>query len=98
MNRRGFLKSIGIAVGAGLILPDVARELLTPERSIFLPPLGGWRVENGNRILTIDQITREALRVLHLNLQFVKGINEFDASYGISRGGLRLKLVTPQNM
>jgi|SRR6202789_2235916 len=41
MNRRGFF---GLLAGAaaGVAVSDELLELLTPTRSIFLPPAGGW--------------------------------------------------------
>jgi hypothetical protein len=45
MNRRQFLKRFGsltAATAAGIILPANAAELFMPEKTIFLPPAGGW--------------------------------------------------------
>lgn len=72
MNRRGFLKALGIgtaAVATGAIaLLD--QELWTPKRTFFLPPGGGW---GGNQLLTISQITNEALRILSSEMHFTTG-------------------------
>jgi hypothetical protein len=70
MNRRGFFKALGFgaaAVAAGSIaLLD--EEIWTPSRTFFLPPAGGW--VRGNQLLTIDMITKEALKILHEKMTF----------------------------
>jgi TAT (twin-arginine translocation) pathway signal sequence len=70
MNRRGFLKALGIGTAAAATgaIALLDQELWTPSRTFFLPPAGGWA--GGNQLLTISQITGEALRVLEQNLQF----------------------------
>lgn len=37
MNRRAFLRSVSVAVAGGLLLPEIAKELIAPKRTIFLP-------------------------------------------------------------
>ena len=67
MNRRGFLGSI-LALGAApaIVRADslmriIPRGLIVPPLEInMLPP----PVFRGNRLLTIDEITREAMRIL----------------------------------
>lgn len=67
MNRRGFLGLFGAAAVAPLVpMPELA-ELLAPTRTIFLPPRGGWN----NRLLTVEQITREMLRVFSVQMEFM---------------------------
>lgn len=71
MNRRGFINAIASAVGAGLIVPDLARELLVPARTIILPPAEGWPPG----LLDTHLIAREALRILANSLRFTSDVN-----------------------
>lgn len=64
MNRRGFLGLFGAAT-VGAVASEQLLELLTPKRSIFLPPAGGW--VTGNRLMTINEITWECLTVVKLH-------------------------------
>jgi hypothetical protein len=68
MNRRGFLSLLDVATSAAVIPSGLVEELWTPSKAFFLPPAGGWA--RGNLLLTPELITREALRVLHKNMQF----------------------------
>lgn len=54
---------IGSAAAATGAIALLDPELWTPTRTFFLPPVGGWA--GGNRLLTMAQITNEALRILH---------------------------------
>ena len=63
MNRRGFLR---LLANASAVL--AAGEFLLPQRTIFLPPVGGWACGK----LTITDITNRALAVLHDNVRFAK--------------------------
>ena len=75
MDRRGFLGSL-LAAGVAPAVVKIqnlmpifnrgATGLWMPEQEIVAPVLAG-----GNQILTIDQITKEALRILHKNLTFM---------------------------
>jgi hypothetical protein len=40
MNRRGFLKTLGLAAVGAAVLPEILEE--PTSRTIFLPPRGGW--------------------------------------------------------
>lgn len=91
MNRRGFLKLLGMAATAA-VLPDLE---LDPERALWVPgakrifDLGGSGLDDPagladvfdelrtgrNQFLTIDMITRETLRVLEDQLSFIKRVN-----------------------
>lgn len=42
MNRRGFLRNVLAGAAVGVVATPALAELLTPKRSIFLPPRGGW--------------------------------------------------------
>jgi len=48
MDRRGFLRTLGIGAGLAavaprLIVPTPTTSLAEPARTLFLPPAGGWR-------------------------------------------------------
>jgi hypothetical protein len=43
LTRRGFLGFLAGAVAAAPAAVALAEELVTPKRTIFLPPRGGWR-------------------------------------------------------
>lgn len=80
MNRRGFINAIASAVGAGLLVPELARELLLPARTIVLPPAEGWPLG----LLDTHLIAREALRILSANLRFLNDVNaEYAATAGV---------------
>ena len=71
MNRRDFLKKIGIGAAA-VALPGVVIGAVKPEP---LPVMTATEVEKrvgehsgGNKLATIDQITREALRILEKSM------------------------------
>lgn len=81
MNRRGFLGAILAAAAApafirsGILMPVRAVSIPTAEEVIS--------VVAGNQLLTIEMITREALRVLHKNMAFVASTNRaFDHAFG----------------
>lgn len=76
MNRRGFLSVVAQAVAAGLILPDLAKELILPERTIVLPPVGGWPA--GNQLLSVNFIINEILRTLDRQLVFARHMDAYD--------------------
>lgn len=70
MNRRGFLELLASAATVPLVpMP----ELLMPTRTIFLPPRGGW--VGGCNLLSMELIMREAIRVLHQDIEFAAQIN-----------------------
>lgn len=75
MNRRGFLGAILAAATA----PAIVRiESLMPVRQLMLDdwlPTASGVLTRGNTLLTIDMITREALRVLEENLVFARRAN-----------------------
>ena len=80
MNRRGFLHGI-LALGAAPAIVRIGS--LMPVRSIVVPTTAetieyGYVAGAGlgNTILTIDMITREALRLLEKNITMVRGINQ----------------------
>jgi hypothetical protein len=82
MQRRGFLAALG-TLAAGYAL-DPERLLWVPgAKTFFLPSIEGVRgcppgplgALGPPGFLTIDIITREALRVLENNLQFARVVN-----------------------
>lgn len=81
MDRRAFLKVLGgtAAVVAAAPMLDLERLLWVPgEKTIFLPYEGPF----GNQIVTVDWITREALRILENNLKMASVFNrEYDAKF-----------------
>ncbi len=77
MNRRGFLQAIlaaGVApavVGSGVLMP--VRRVVVPEWPVGIVSLAApfQAAENarvGNCLLTVSQITREALRILEAEI------------------------------
>jgi hypothetical protein len=42
ISRRNFLRTLGTAAVAGVVATPAIVELLAPKRTIFLPPHGGW--------------------------------------------------------
>lgn len=67
MNRRGFLQGI---LAASVAPAFVGSSVLMPVKALAMPNLAEVATYSGNTLLTIDQITQEALRILHKNLQF----------------------------
>ena len=58
MNRRGFIKSI---LAAGVAPVFVGSSVLMPVRSILVPTITEVVELNGNRLLTLHEVTIEAL-------------------------------------
>jgi phospholipid N-methyltransferase len=80
MDRRGFLQGILTAMTA----PAIVRiGSLMPVRSIVIPTTAEViAVGGGNTLLTIDMITKEALRLLNANMAFMSRVNEsYDADF-----------------
>lgn len=80
MNRRGFLGSI-LALGAApaIVRADSLMRLVPVDTLIALdvPHVGG------NRLLTLEEITREALRIARDKARFIANVNR---SYEAARG------------
>lgn len=89
VNRRGFLTTLAAAAAGAALDPE--RLLWVPgEKTVILPPAGGWigvdfgwsepeisiwrgGIRGGkNELLTVDMITKEALKVLDNNLKLAK--------------------------
>ena len=80
LSRRGFLGILG-----GLAVAPIVEPIA---KAFFLSPAGGWRptasglVIPGNQLLTIEFITREALRILKANLIFTAGFpRQYDQQF-----------------
>ena len=90
MNRRGFLTAMLAAgaapaiVKAANIMPIFTRR---DDLGLLVPQLGPYDVAvpvYGNRLLTIEEITREALRVIHQNMTFISSTNRiYDKQFSI---------------
>lgn len=68
MNRRGFLRFLGAGAAVATLGGAELADLLLPKPTIFLPPAGGWA--SGNTLLSLQELSREALRILERNLKF----------------------------
>lgn len=60
MNRRSFFSLLGAATAASLIVPEL--ELLTPKRTFFLPPRGGWQFTNADLLISLDEFIRRVIK------------------------------------
>lgn len=77
MNRRGFLGSI-LALGAApaIVRADSLMRIIPRDIGILIgAEVTAEVMTYGNRLLTIDQITRQALEILHKNALFVRKVN-----------------------
>lgn len=80
MNRRGFLGSI-LALGAApaIVRADSLMRIVPMDGVIVhrIPPMVMFPnpTFTGSVILTVDQITAEALRIAHERAQFINSIN-----------------------
>lgn len=74
MNRRGFLQGI---LAASVAPAFVGSSVLMPVKALAMPNLAEVATYSGNTLLTIDQVTQEALRIFHQNLQFKVDADRF---------------------
>lgn len=75
MNRRGFISLLG-----GAAIAPLLPEIWQPTKKIFLPPAGGWA--RGNSLLSVDVIVKEALRVLHQEMQIMPHVSrQYDDAF-----------------
>ena len=90
MDRRGFLRGI-LAAGAAPAIVRVA-SLMPVRPAIIIPTVEEFRADGialdassgGNTLLTINMITREALRVLEYQLSIATQVNmEWQTGYCI---------------
>lgn len=79
MDRRGFLRGI---LAAGMAPAFVRIGSLMPVKGVIVPTteevlaITGATVKGGNTLLTLDMITREALRLAHEKMTFIGTINK----------------------
>lgn len=93
MNRRSILRLFGFGAAAAVV-PMAAVEDLIP--SIGTPELIPWVAPAGNTILTVHEITKEALKVWnHSNnlLEFITRSPELDES--LFKVGDTIRIHTP---
>ena len=85
LSRRHFLTLIGAAGAGAALVPelDLDRLLWVPgQKTIFLPPAVVDASLDGHQFVTVDWITREALKILENNLAFSKRLNrQYDTSF-----------------
>jgi hypothetical protein len=98
-NRRGFLAALGAAFLGSKVGPALASSSsvgstvhLSRMDLLYGPPYG-----NGNRIVTIEEFTRETLALLVQNLHTARAVNrEYDALFaGDSKIGDTLNVRRP---
>lgn len=84
MDRRAFLRRFGLGAAAVVTTAvlDPERMLWVPgQKTVFLPPV--TRFKPNNTFLTVDIITREALRALENNLQMLQILERpYDSQFG----------------
>lgn len=83
MNRRGFLHAM-LAAGAAPAVVKAANimPIFVRRDSGLLIAESITATEIGNRLITFEEITREALRLMHKNMQFVQKVNLDYANVG----------------
>ena len=86
MNRRSFMSAI-FALGAApaIVRADSLMRIVVPKPAQLLAFGGMTTTLGGNSLLTIEMITREALRILHAQGAFVGAINDEYAVRGLNR-------------
>lgn len=83
MDRRAFLRTLGIGTATAAVATIAPELVLDPERALWVPGrttyFDLWRSDvlpsSEAMLLTIDMISREALRMLENNLSFASRIN-----------------------
>ena len=82
MNRRGFLKAI---FAAGVAPAFIGSSVLMPVRKLVMPSLDETiAIGSGNRLLTIEQITKEALRLWQKQKINIATIRTYDSRFSNS--------------
>ena len=96
MDRRGFLGSIlALAAAPAIVRADSLMRIVPRETTLITGEIGTMDrfviVETGHTMMTIDQITREALRIAHDKATFIKHVrgNTFRVDDVTKFGGLR---------
>ena len=89
MKRRDFLKGLAAVPAVSIVgFPEAAPLMIRTEKHGFVPL--DTKHSTGNRILTIDEITREALRILNSKLKW----SESEQAIIASRNAPKLKTNT----
>ncbi len=84
MKRRGFL---GAMLAACVAPAYVRASSLMPGHALWLPPAEIILPRATNSLLTIEMITREALRILEDNLTFTENVNrEYVDAFAVPSG------------
>jgi len=83
-SRRLFLRRSAIASVVPIVAPVLPVEKVI---KYFFAPTGGWT--GGNKLLTPAIITREALRILKANLNF---INDLNIQYDLPNVGSTIRI------
>lgn len=74
MNRRGFIGSI-LALSAAPAIVHIANIMPIRSRVVLPTTEEIGMILSGNRLLTIEAITTEALKILQRNLEFTRIVN-----------------------
>ena len=71
MNRRSFMSGmLSLFAAPAIVRADSLMRIVVPSTAEVMS------IGRGNQLLTIDMITREALRILHEKMSFVHSINK----------------------
>lgn len=92
MDRRTFLRGILRTAVVGAVAAPALAELLTPKPTIFLPPRGGWWVNDTWPTATAQEIYDDVCRLFKqmqrqadegwdVNREFAGGVPQFLANY-----------------
>lgn len=85
LNRRGFLKSLFGAAAVAALDPEAL--LWVPNQKTIFIPTSPVIAPAGNRLITIEEITRRALEVLQEKLVFAQGFDKsFDSRFDYRAG------------
>lgn len=97
MNRRGFLGSI-LALGAApaIVRADSLMRIIPREATVLIERIAPMEILPGNHIMTLEEITREALRIAHKQATFISLMSrEFDSRFPAARVGEKIKFRRP---
>ena len=93
MNRRGFLRGMAGILAAGAAPAILPSGIIMPIRTLISPTLTQVLDFGGNRLLTIDMITKEALRILNGQLCVAWSVNrQFDATFAAPSDTIKIRL------
>jgi hypothetical protein len=85
MNRRGFFAAIAGAIAGAAAAPALAQAEAKIGATLYVRKPARFVVSSGNRLLSTQVITREALKVLAANLQFARTVNrDYDQYFNAS--------------